>query len=58
MIRIGSGQTGRSVMALAANNLTPVVLELGGKAPDSAVQTRALSSISSRLSVSSTLRSK
>jgi coniferyl-aldehyde dehydrogenase len=29
----GSGQTGRSVMASAAKNLTPVVLELGGKAP-------------------------
>ena len=29
----GSGQTGRSVMASAARNLTPVVLELGGKAP-------------------------
>jgi coniferyl-aldehyde dehydrogenase len=29
----GSGQTGRSVMASAAQNLTPVVLELGGKAP-------------------------
>ena len=28
----GSGQTGRSVMASAAKNLTPVVLELGGKA--------------------------
>ena len=29
----GSGQTGKSVMASAAQNLTPVVLELGGKAP-------------------------
>ncbi|MBX2849136.1 MAG: coniferyl aldehyde dehydrogenase [Acidiferrobacterales bacterium] len=29
----GSGQTGRSVMASAAQNLTPVILELGGKAP-------------------------
>lgn len=29
----GSGQTGRKVMASAAQNLTPVVLELGGKAP-------------------------
>ena len=29
----GSGQTGRSVMAAAAKNLTPVVLELGGKSP-------------------------
>jgi len=29
----GSGQTGRSVMACAANNLTPVILELGGKSP-------------------------
>jgi coniferyl-aldehyde dehydrogenase len=29
----GSGQTGRSVMASAARNLTPVVLELGGKSP-------------------------
>ena len=29
----GSGQTGRAVMAAAARNLTPVVLELGGKCP-------------------------
>jgi len=29
----GSGQTGRSVMASAAGNLTPVTLELGGKSP-------------------------
>ncbi len=29
----GSGQTGRSVMASAAANLTPVTLELGGKSP-------------------------
>jgi coniferyl-aldehyde dehydrogenase len=29
----GSGETGRSVMASAAKNLTPVVLELGGKSP-------------------------
>lgn len=29
----GSGQTGKAVMAAAAQNLTPVVLELGGKAP-------------------------
>ncbi len=29
----GSGQTGRAVMAAAAKNLTPVVLELGGKSP-------------------------
>lgn len=29
----GSGQTGRSVMAAAAQNLCPVTLELGGKAP-------------------------
>jgi coniferyl-aldehyde dehydrogenase len=29
----GSGQTGRAVMASAAKNLTPVILELGGKAP-------------------------
>ena len=33
MVFTGSGQTGRSVMASAAKNLTPVVLELGGKAP-------------------------
>ena len=33
LIFTGSGQTGRSVMASAAKNLTPVVLELGGKAP-------------------------
>lgn len=29
----GSAQTGKKVMAAAANNLTPVVLELGGKSP-------------------------
>ena len=29
----GSGRTGRAVMANAARNLTPVTLELGGKAP-------------------------
>jgi coniferyl-aldehyde dehydrogenase len=29
----GSGQTGRAVMASAAQNLCPVILELGGKAP-------------------------
>ncbi len=29
----GSGATGRAVMANAAKNLTPVTLELGGKAP-------------------------
>ncbi len=29
----GSGNTGRSVMANAARNLTPVTLELGGKSP-------------------------
>ena len=29
----GSGQTGRAVMAAAAQNLCPVTLELGGKAP-------------------------
>ena len=29
----GSGQTGKAVMASAARNLTPVVLELGGKCP-------------------------
>lgn len=33
IIFTGSGQTGRSVMASAAANLTPVILELGGKAP-------------------------
>lgn len=33
LVFTGSGQTGRSVMASAAKNLTPVVLELGGKAP-------------------------
>ena len=33
LIFTGSGQTGRAVMAAAAKNLTPVVLELGGKAP-------------------------
>ncbi|MCL4108343.1 UNVERIFIED_CONTAM: hypothetical protein GTU68_065371 [Idotea baltica] len=29
----GSGQTGRAVMKSASDNLTPVVLELGGKSP-------------------------
>lgn len=33
LIFTGSGQTGRAVMASAAQNLVPVVLELGGKAP-------------------------
>ena len=33
IIFTGSGQTGRAVMAAAAANLTPVILELGGKAP-------------------------
>ena len=33
MVFTGSGKTGRSVMASAAANLTPVILELGGKAP-------------------------
>jgi len=33
MIFTGSGATGRKVMASAAQNLTPVILELGGKAP-------------------------
>ena len=33
IIFTGSGQTGKAVMAAAAENLTPVILELGGKAP-------------------------
>lgn len=33
LIFTGSGQTGRKVMTAAAQNLTPVILELGGKAP-------------------------
>lgn len=33
LIFTGSGNTGRAVMASAAQNLTPVILELGGKAP-------------------------
>ena len=33
LIFTGSGATGRAVMAAAAQNLTPVTLELGGKAP-------------------------
>ncbi len=33
IIFTGSGQTGRAVMRSAAENLTPVILELGGKAP-------------------------
>lgn len=33
LIFTGSGTTGRAVMASAARNLTPVILELGGKAP-------------------------
>lgn len=33
LVFTGSPQTGRSVMAAAAQNLTPVLLELGGKCP-------------------------
>jgi coniferyl-aldehyde dehydrogenase len=33
LIFTGSGATGRSVMSAAAKNLTPVILELGGKSP-------------------------
>ena len=33
LIFTGSGATGRKVMAAAAQNLTPVTLELGGKSP-------------------------
>ncbi len=33
LIFTGSGETGRKVMTAAAQNLTPVILELGGKAP-------------------------
>lgn len=33
IIFTGSGETGRKVMASAAQNLTPVILELGGKTP-------------------------
>lgn len=33
IIFTGSGQTGKKVMAAAAENLTPVTLELGGKSP-------------------------
>jgi coniferyl-aldehyde dehydrogenase len=33
IIFTGSGATGRKVMASAAENLTPVILELGGKSP-------------------------
>jgi len=33
IIFTGSGQTGKAVMAAAARNLTPVLLELGGKSP-------------------------
>ncbi|HSG59913.1 MAG TPA: coniferyl aldehyde dehydrogenase [Pseudomonadales bacterium] len=33
LIFTGSGQTGRKVMAAAAQNLVPVTLELGGKCP-------------------------
>jgi coniferyl-aldehyde dehydrogenase len=33
IIFTGSGATGRAVMASAARNLTPVILELGGKSP-------------------------
>jgi coniferyl-aldehyde dehydrogenase len=33
LIFTGSGRVGRQVMAAAAENLTPVVLELGGKCP-------------------------
>jgi coniferyl-aldehyde dehydrogenase len=33
LIFTGSGRVGRQVMAAAAENLTPVILELGGKSP-------------------------
>ncbi|MCG8670137.1 MAG: coniferyl aldehyde dehydrogenase [Pseudomonadales bacterium] len=33
LVFTGSSQTGKSVMAAAAQNLTPVLLELGGKSP-------------------------
>ena len=33
IIFTGSGATGKKVMASAAENLTPVILELGGKSP-------------------------
>lgn len=33
IIFTGSGETGRKVMASASENLTPVILELGGKSP-------------------------
>jgi coniferyl-aldehyde dehydrogenase len=33
LVFTGSGNTGRQVMRAAANNLTPVTLELGGKSP-------------------------
>ena len=33
IIFTGSGATGKKVMASAAQNLTPVILELGGKSP-------------------------
>lgn len=33
LIFTGSGQTGRAVMSAASKNLTPVILELGGKSP-------------------------
>jgi len=33
LVFTGSGRTGKSVMASAAKNLTPVTLELGGKSP-------------------------
>ena len=33
IIFTGSGQTGRAVMTSASQNLTPVILELGGKSP-------------------------
>ncbi|MBT3436850.1 MAG: coniferyl aldehyde dehydrogenase [Oceanospirillaceae bacterium] len=33
LVFTGSGSTGRQVMRAAANNLTPVTLELGGKSP-------------------------
>jgi coniferyl-aldehyde dehydrogenase len=33
IIFTGSGETGRAVMASASENLTPVILELGGKSP-------------------------
>jgi coniferyl-aldehyde dehydrogenase len=49
MIFTGSGYTGRQVMAAAAQNLTPVTLELGGKSPTIIAEDYSIKEAVSRL---------